>query len=287
MVDRPHRAETEHPSKKFWTLLAKIEKKLRQEMGWFWADSPNKPVIPKEIGPKSVTLPHSKQSRCPVDHERVSATSGCPRQPPFRRGFNPLNNMPEIPNEPMLGNSVALGTDREMSSIPMNDHGERWEYPSPQQMYNAISRKGYDGHPDDVPAMVAVHNWLNEGCWQQILRWEKKHFPYDSSTLLTDGWDNDEPYLVKFKGRPGNPTPKSYILQMTGQSPKAFDHHEWFISTVEGGMRRYVIDYYAVDELTFSVDARPALDDFASIRARAFEFAEKMKEKFAGSKGDE
>jgi Cytochrome c/c1 heme lyase len=74
---------------------------------------------------------------------------------------------------------------------------------------------------------------------------------------------------------------------MTGRSPKAFDHHEWFISTPEGGMRRYVIDYYGVDELTFSVDVRPALDDFSSLKARTVKFAEDMKMKMAGNKSDE
>ena len=74
-----------------------------------------------------------------------------------------------------------------------------------------------------------------------------------------------KPHLVKFSGRPQRPTPKSYILYKIGWSPKAFDHHEWFVSTPEPGKtRRYVIDYYGVDDLTFSVDARPALDDFPS-----------------------
>ena len=64
-----------------------------------------------------------------------------------------------------------------MSSIPMNAQGEVWQYPSPQQMLNAMSRKGYDGtNPKDVPAMVAVHNWLNEGSWEEILKWEKQYF---------------------------------------------------------------------------------------------------------------
>jgi cytochrome c heme-lyase len=91
--------------------------------------------------------------------------------------------------------------------------------------------------------------------------------------------------LVKFNGRPQRPTPKSYILYMTGRSPKAFDHHEWFVSTQEEGRtRRYVIDYYGVGELTFSVDVRPALDDFASVRARTMKFTDDMKARIAGDK---
>jgi hypothetical protein len=52
-----------------------------------------------------------------------------------------------------------------------------------------------------------------------------------------------------------------------------------------GKPRRYVIDYYSVDELTFSVDVRPALDDFSSIKARAIRFAENMKGKVVGNDG--
>jgi cytochrome c heme-lyase len=87
--------------------------------------------------------------------------------------------MPDLPNAP-LGNSKAatLPTNREMSTIPMDSSGKNWEYPSPQQMLNAMTRKGYDDtNSEDVPAMVSVHNWINEESWQQILQWEKKYFP--------------------------------------------------------------------------------------------------------------
>lgn len=87
---------------------------------------------------------------------------------------------------------------------------------------------------------------------------------------------------MKFSGRPGKPTPKSYLLYKTGRSPKAFDHHEWFVSTPDGKTRRYVIDYYGVDELTFSIDVRPAIDDLSTLKARTLHLAEKMKEKVTG-----
>jgi len=194
--------------------------------------------------------------------------------------------MPSLPNEPInaAGSAASLPTSRDMSSIPMNAQGEVWQYPSPQQMLNAMSRKGYDGtNPEDVPAMVAVHNWLNEGSWEEILKWEKQYFKYTPicATNLTSR-DNEKPHLVKFSGRPQRPTPKSYILWKTGRSPKAFDHHEWFVARPDGTTRRYVIDYYSVDELTFSVDVRPALDDFSSMRARAMKFAQNMKGKVVG-----
>ena len=54
------------------------------------------------------------------------------------------------------------------------------------------------------------------------------------------------------------------------------------MSSPDGMTRRYVIDYYSVDELTFSVDVRPALDDFSSMRARVMRFAQNMKGKVVG-----
>ena len=67
-----------------------------------------------------------------------------------------------------------LPTRRETSSIPKAG-GSLWEYPSPQQMYNAMRRKGFDDAPEDaVESMVAVHNWLNEGVWADICAWEGK-----------------------------------------------------------------------------------------------------------------
>jgi len=85
--------------------------------------------------------------------------------------------MPELPNEP--DPTVSLPTVRDTSSIPMNAKGELWQYPSPQQMLNAIQRKGYERtNAEDIPAMVAIHNWLNEGSWEEILKWERKYFPY-------------------------------------------------------------------------------------------------------------
>jgi cytochrome c heme-lyase len=55
-------------------------------------------------------------------------------------------------------------------------------------MLNAMTRKGYEtSNPEDVPAMVAVHNWINEGSWTEILKWEKKYFPYSPPTPVSLG----------------------------------------------------------------------------------------------------
>jgi hypothetical protein len=56
---------------------------------------------------------------------------------------------------------------------------------------------------------------------------------------------------------------------------------------IEGMSRRYVIDYYGVDDLTFSVDARPAVDDFPSLKARTLKFMDDMKARMVGNSKDD
>lgn len=52
---------------------------------------------------------------------------------------------------------------------------DAWEYPSPQQFYNALVRKGWETPEESVEMMVHIHNWLNEAAWQQVRTWEEKH----------------------------------------------------------------------------------------------------------------
>ena len=97
-------------------------------------------------------------------------------------------------------------------------------------MYNAMLRKGYDDTPEDaVESMVAVHNFLNEGAWAEIVGWEQRF-----SRGLGRGWRacsrgeqgfeesplNREriprPKLLRFQGRPNDVTPKARILDLMG-----------------------------------------------------------------------
>lgn len=101
-------------------------------------------------------------------------------------------------------------------------------------MYNAMLRKGHDDTPQDaVEAMVAVHNFLNEGAWAEIVEWERlfsgglkngwekcrrgeENMRIDVERSQQPGEDALEPRLVRFMGRPGDLTPKAKILQAMG-----------------------------------------------------------------------
>jgi cytochrome c heme-lyase len=180
--------------------------------------------------------------------------------------------MPNLSNtRESTSQTIHLPLSREISTIPRGDSDSNWEYPSPQQMYNAMLRKGYTDTPiDAVESMVAVHNFLNEGAWNEIVEWE-----HIFSKGLYNGWkmcakgeqgialdrakreflrqrrqglgvsanttESDSspppPRLIRFMGRPGDLTPKARILQLLGWafpdsygSEPPFDRHDWYVS---------------------------------------------------------
>ncbi|RJE27423.1 Cytochrome c heme lyase [Aspergillus sclerotialis] len=199
-----------------------------------------------------------------------------------------------ISQERAPNQTVDLPVDREPSSIPRGDTEGNWEYPSPQQMYNAMLRKGYTDTPQDaVESMVAVHNFLNEGAWAEIVGWERvfakglkegwekcrrgeENIALDAAREEMSGKSGDvNPRLLRFQGRPQELTPKARILQALGwiypakfETNPPFDRHDWFVmrDTPSGPKEvRYVIDYYSgppepTGEPVFYLDIRPALD---------------------------
>lgn len=155
-------------------------------------------------------------------------------QPSTLSKLNPLNYMfSSISQERAANQTVDLPVDREPSTIPRGDAEGNWEYPSPQQMYNAMLRKGHTDTPQDaVESMVAVHNFLNEGAWDEIVSWERvfskglkagwQHCRRGEENLSNDLIYADEngkfgdvtpPRLMRFQGRPQEWSPKASIYQ--------------------------------------------------------------------------
>ncbi len=162
----------------------------------------------------------------PGDSSRSSITAGNVTQSLSK--YNPLNYMfPDLSQQKADKQKIDLDTEREPSSIPKGSGDGNWEYPSPQQMYNALLRKGYhDTDPEHVTSMVSVHNFLNEGAWREICIWEGLF-----SKGLGEGWkkcergeagidesvaDAANPKLVRFQGRPKDMTPRATMVQVMG-----------------------------------------------------------------------
>ncbi|GAV53702.1 hypothetical protein ZYGR_0AK02040 [Zygosaccharomyces rouxii] len=273
-------------------------------MGWFWAD----PVVNHSSKTPSASQV-SSNSACPIMNDSSNTkpeTGACPVMQDSgasneSTGLNPLNNMPVfLSASKQQGQKLDLPTERTISSIPKGDNAnENWEYPSPQQMYNAMLRKGKidpntgEEIPEDaVESMVQVHNFLNEGCWQEVLEWEK---PHTQETHL-------EPKLLKFTGKPGQLTPRAryygilsklFPNYFEGEPP--FDRHDWLVLRADPmsadpenpGYRkiRYVIDFYGGPDdqdgmPTFHLDVRPALDNITNVRDRFRHYYQELKEKY-------
>lgn len=161
----------------------------------------------------------------------------------------------------------ALPDSRQISSIPRSKRDpdatkeEYWIYPSQSQFYEAMKRKSYNPHKDDMSVIVPVHNIINEMAWRRILEWESK---YKESC--------GQPRLKQFMGKPDDPSPKSRLLSWFGYSTP-FDRHDWVVDRC-GQDVRYVLDFYQgqkalsadpTDKLSAMVsvhiDARPAFTD--------------------------
>ena len=190
---------------------------------------------PSPFPPQQSSTPPTDADSCPVAAPKNAPSDTLSEKPSTLAKLNPLNYMPSLSQERSSQQTRALPTSRSTSSIPRGDTNANWEYPSPQQMYNAMLRKGYDNTPEDaVESMVAVHNFLNEGAWNEIEAWEARF-----SGGLLEGWracrrgeegweemvlngtwrprDDNAPKLLRFMGRPSDMTPKARMLNWMGR----------------------------------------------------------------------
>jgi cytochrome c heme-lyase len=170
--------------------------------------------------------------------------------------LNPANAMPAVAAQsPTPGQRVPLSTARVTSTIPSGTSGEPlWVYPSQQMFYNAMRRKGYDPNEQEMKAVVAIHNTVNERAWSEIVEWERALHPECADALR----------LLRFQGKPDEPTPKARARAAVGYAPP-FDRHDWVVERC-GREVRYLIDFYhgcptPAAPVAMHLDTRPALDD--------------------------
>lgn len=209
---------------------------------------------------------------CPVKHESSDggSTAWLLKQ---QEQVDPTNMMPSGNQLPAPDQSTHLSRHRVSSSIPKGGYNPAhqspddrvWSYPSEQMFYNAIKRKGHQANEEDMKVVVALHNTVNERCWQHILEWESRHMqPGDT-----------EPTLTRFEGRPTDLSPKATMLGFLGYS-KPFDRHDWYVER-DGKQVRYVIDFYDGNPqpgkvTSMHLDVRPAVDSIQAAIDRVTRF---------------
>ena len=108
-----------------------------------------------------------------------------------------------------------------------------WMYPSEQQYFNAMRRKGWGPQETDMHAVVAIHNSVNEQSWREVLKWEQENHPETAHGVK----------LKRFVGRPKDMSPKARLKTWIGYAPP-FDRHDWIVQRPGGEEVRYVIDFY-------------------------------------------
>jgi cytochrome c heme-lyase len=155
-----------------------------------------------------------KEERCPVEHGRKE--DSCPvdhgKRGPSTPQYNaPANDM-AFDHSVAEGQKIELSKTRTISTIPKGDFTpshqpssgqEKWVYPSEQQYFNAMRRKGYDTKEKDVPSVLYIHNAVNEQGWTKIKEWEAYN-------------GNINPKLKRFMGRPNDMSPRARILNFLG-----------------------------------------------------------------------
>ena len=208
----------------------------------------------------SCPIPHFGGSK-PIDHP-VSG-SAAPSKPPSEE-YNELTNDFKFSNTKQADSPLSVS--RQVSNIPNTvayrpehqpNNQDKWVYPSEQQYYNAMKKKGYNPDMKDVPSILFIHNMVNEQGWRKVKEWESIR-------------GIDEPKLKKFQGRPKDISPKAFISHHLFGYSLPFDRHDWIVERSNGKEVRYVIDFYKgapVHGVPVSIylDVRPACDSSSAI----------------------
>lgn len=160
----------------------------------------------------------------------------------------------EIPND------STMSTERVTSSIPNRDG--KWQYPSPTQFYRNAVAKGHEVDPNDMNTVVSIHNAVNEETWRRVCALEKKYH----SDVCPQG-----PSLIRFVGKPSEPSLKSRVMHWIGGYVMPFDRHEWTIDRCGTGMFKYDVDFYdgateQKDKVNIYLDVRPSLTTLSGVK---------------------
>lgn len=184
------------------------------------------------------------------------------------RGISDNNNNSTVPAHQHV--SMTTPTIHEQEST--DSETTKWVYPSEQQMYNAMLKKGWANVPiDSIPIVLQIHNSINERTWNKILDWEGCNTQNTNDNNNNNSSTTSELNLVRFIGRPNDISPKAYMYSYIFQLyDPPFDRHDWYVQKHNSNhIQRYVIDYYYRNDPNDVpstslpipyIDARPALD---------------------------
>eukprot|EP00639_Heterosigma_akashiwo_P025598 CAMPEP_0194699960 /NCGR_PEP_ID=MMETSP0295-20121207/25192_1 /TAXON_ID=39354 /ORGANISM="Heterosigma akashiwo, Strain CCMP2393" /LENGTH=323 /DNA_ID=CAMNT_0039593641 /DNA_START=180 /DNA_END=1152 /DNA_ORIENTATION=- len=198
--------------------------------------------------PNGLPLPKMLQGGCPRDEQG----GGNGRRRPGEPGGAPQPGAGPGPGQAAQHAPVGLQHSKgDETPHHQKETNRKWVYPSEQMYYNAMKRKGWDPREEDMPAVVAIHNFVNE-----------------------EGWS--EPRLIRFQGDATKLSPRARLNGLLGYS-LPFDRHDWVVGRPgpQGAEQevRYVLDYYSGapvegKPVSMHMDVRPALDSLTALLDR-------------------
>ena len=155
-----------------------------------------------------------------------------------------------------------MSNEREVSSIPSRDG--KWAYPSPVQFYRNATAKGHELDPNDMNTVVSIHNAVNEETWRRIQVIEERYHGAECP---------EGPTLVRFVGKPQEPSLKARAMHWIGGYVMPFDRHEWTVDRCGKGLYKYHVDFYdgasqGTEKVHIFLDVRPAVDTFSGVLDR-------------------
>jgi len=210
------------------------------------------PVASLEEAAKHAQSPHPTQ-RLPLSTYRMfsSIPRGTNQADDANDGTGNITNS-NIPHHQIVVNSPTQTVNGNSSNSDDDEDKTKstWVYPSEQQVFNAMKRKGWDGiEEESIPSFLQIHNFVNERSWRLLCEWENDYNGNGNGgrgggSSGDDGNGEDEIKLVRFEGRPTDMTPKAFLLSTFGLQPKPFDRHDWYIDNGTDHSKRYVLDFY-------------------------------------------
>lgn len=253
---------------------------------WFGLGSKSK--SPEAVAKSTPAGNSSSASGCPVDHQRPASleeSAAYSQDPhPDQKGVF-LSTHRMISSIPR-GATEEKGPHHQPTAAPSGHPDEantsnapsHWIYPSEQQFFHALRKKGWDHvEAETIPSVLEIHNTVNERTWKQVQEWEA-NMDLDLCIGKDGNYIETDLKLVRFLGRPKDLSPQAFVwTKLLRWSEPPFDRHDWFVqkqprnkSNAAGvpdfPIQRYVIDYYMIPPAhpdmppTPFMDARPALD---------------------------
>ncbi|AGO11919.1 AaceriADR154Wp [[Ashbya] aceris (nom. inval.)] len=199
----------------------------------------------------------SAQSGCPVDHSarNIWLKHAGQATEDVECSSDKLADMPHYSTD------VPLPTEREQSSIPRTGTEHNWVYPSQKQFFEAMLRKNWNPHAEDMKTVIPLHNSVNERVWNYIKLWENGRGGESCGGIK----------LTSFKGSAKDLTPRAWFRStVLGYTPP-FDRHDWRVDRC-GTEVDYVIDFYSDEHPKLGpqifLDVRPKLNSFEGFKLR-------------------